>query len=90
MGRLDAGYGVVRPFIFSNVGIGTIRVEVHRRDDGQLVDMGCVPEPEAVGFKLGHPRPMHEPVTFWYAPLLDSKPVGVFKFIYILEGKFNS
>jgi hypothetical protein len=83
MGELDAGRGEVRPFMFSKMGEGEIKVEVHRRDHGQRVDMDYVPEPEAsAGFKLGLPRPMAEPVSFWYAPLLDPEPLGVFRFIY--------
>jgi hypothetical protein len=75
--------------MFSKIGEGEIRVEVHRRDHGQRVEMDCVPEPEETGFKLGLPRPLKEPVSFWYAPLLDSEPVGVFRFIYRSdEGKF--
>jgi hypothetical protein len=93
MGELDAGRGEVRPFMFGKMGEGEIRVEVHRRDRGQRVDMDNVPEPEAgVGFRLGLPRPMAEPVSFWYAPLLNAaaEPLAIFKFVYGSDGgKFD-
>lgn len=87
MGELDTGRGDVRPFTFNKMGEGEITVEVHRRGEGELVQMGYVAEPEDIPHEFGRSCPMLEPVTFWYAPLLDSEPLGVFRFLYRPKGK---